>query len=493
MARTFAILVCAVALAAGAFYFSTGLGESWPLAWLAPIPILIAAYRSSGKAAFMAATIAYFTGELSLLPLLRLVLPPLVIAGALVGPAVAFGAAVLAARYVTHRVPPHAGVFAFPCAWTAYEFFTSRVSPHGTFGSLAYSQTDFLPVLQIASITGIWGIAFLICLFAAAVSAAWHFRKLTLVAPAASVLVLVLAFGILRLREAPHGSDVRVGLAATDHGIQDVFATEDPVRALAVAREYAARVQALAAQRAQVVILPEKFVGVTTEDRAAVQQVLAGAARDGNVMVVAGLNHLAPLRTVAAVFSPDGQLTTEYDKHHMLPGPETGYAVGETPGLFHAAGVQWGLAICKDMDFPRWSRVYGQRGVQVLAVPAWDFVRDGRLHSRMAVLRGVENGFSIARAAQQGMLTLSDAYGRIIAETRTSGTPEATVVHNLEAGPGATFYTAYGDWFAWVTVFAFAVLVSWAAVWARVLIYEQPGGTARLDPRFTQRPITSRR
>jgi hypothetical protein len=49
-----------------------------------------------------------------------------------------------------------------------------------------------------------------------------------------------------------------------------------------------------------------------------------------------------------------------------------------------------GLAIYKDMDFPRLDRRYAQRDVSMLLVPAWDFAEHGWLHSRMAALRGVE-------------------------------------------------------------------------------------------------------
>ena len=71
------------------------------------------------------------------------------------------------------------------------------------------------------------------------------------------------------------------------------------------------------------------------------------------------------------------------------------------------------------MDFPRLSREYAGDGASLLLVPAWDFDLDGWLHARMAVLRGVENGFAIARAARNGLLTLSDSRGRIRGEKST--------------------------------------------------------------------------
>jgi apolipoprotein N-acyltransferase len=74
----------------------------------------------------------------------------------------------------------------------------------------------------------------------------------------------------------------------------------------------------------------------------------------------------------------------------------------------------------------------------------------------MAVVRGVEQGFTIARAAQQGNLTFSDAYGRILAETASSSASEVFLARGLPPGPGATFYTRFGDWFGWLCVVSLA-------------------------------------
>jgi apolipoprotein N-acyltransferase len=114
------------------------------------------------------------------------------------------------------------------------------------------------------------------------------------------------------------------------------------------------------------------------------------------------------------------------------------------------------------MDFPAWSRLYARRGALLMAVPAWDFVVDARLHSRMAVVRGIEHGFGIARTAQQGALTLSDAYGRILAETRTANAAEALLTADIYPGPGATFYTRFGDWFGWLNMLALVALIAGA-------------------------------
>jgi apolipoprotein N-acyltransferase len=56
------------------------------------------------------------------------------------------------------------------------EYLRNLTTPHGTAGSLAYSQLRFLPFLQLASVTGPWGMTFLLLLFPSAVTLGWHLR-----------------------------------------------------------------------------------------------------------------------------------------------------------------------------------------------------------------------------------------------------------------------------------------------------------------------------
>ncbi len=122
-------------------------------------------------------------------------------------------------------------------------------------------------------------------------------------------------------------------------------------------------------------------------------------------------------------------------------------------------GQSVGVAICKDMDFASDMRLYGRRDVGLMLVPAWDFDRDRYLHGRMAVVRSVENGFSLARSASRGLMTLNDSKGRIIAEKRTRKGP-SMLVGDLPTGHGQTVYSRTGD------VFAQAMLALWLGMLA---------------------------
>jgi apolipoprotein N-acyltransferase len=79
----------------------------------------------------------------------------------------------------------------------------------------------------------------------------------------------------------------------------------------------------------------------------------------------------------------------------------------------------------------------------------------------MAVLRGVESGFAIARSAKQGLMTISDNRGRILAQEHSSDTGPAMLLGTVVVQPERTLYARWGDWFAWLN---FAGLVGLVAL-----------------------------
>jgi apolipoprotein N-acyltransferase len=140
----------------------------------------------------------------------------------------------------------------------------------------------------------------------------------------------------------------------------------------------------------------------------------------------------------------------------MLPPFESHLKPGTTLTQMQKPSGNWGVAICKDMDFTPLSRQYGKAGTGLMLVPAWDFVADRVWHGHMAVMRGVESGFSVVRAAKQGYLTVSDNRGRILAETRSDSAPFAMLLTDVPAGHETTLYLLWGDWFAWLVLAALA-------------------------------------
>jgi apolipoprotein N-acyltransferase len=146
----------------------------------------------------------------------------------------------------------------------------------------------------------------------------------------------------------------------------------------------------------------------------------------------------------------------------MLPPFESSLKPGTSLTLMAKNSSTWGVAICKDMDFTPLSRRYGKAGAGLMLVPGWDFNLDRAWHGHMAIMRAVESGFGIVRAAKQGYLTVVDNRGRVLAEARSDSTPFATLVADVPDVHDTTLYLRFGDWFAWLTwaIVGFA-LVQW--------------------------------
>src|SRR5262249_17904511 len=212
-------------------------------------------------------------------------------------------------------------------------------------------------------------------------------------------------------------------------------------QALELLGEYAQEIHRITPDGTQVVVLPEKIGRISSSALPEVDALFSSTATATHTAIVVGVVR----KTAAAAFnssrfySPDGKMEANYDKHHLLPGVEPEKPGGKRVVLDEPSG-RWGLQICKDMDFPKLSRQYAADGLDLLLVPAWDFNIDRWLHARMAVLRAVENGFALARSARNGLLTLSDNRGRILAEAATLPGRFASITGKVNVIRAETLY-----------------------------------------------------
>lgn len=469
--------IIALLASSALLFLGTGIHPVWWLTWPALLPVLLVAARVSGLTAFGIAVTAWFLGTLNLWHYLRqilvlsqnphagpLVMPLGVVVGVLLMPSCVFGLAVLLWRGFARRGYLWRAAISLPAVWVTYEYLGSTVSPHGTFGNLAYTQMDCLPVLQLASLTGVWGVSFCLFFFPSALAALLSQNKITvasrpLAITTALMLLAILGFGWWRLRPVAAVHAVTVGLAASD-APQNVFPAE-PEQSSRLSHDYLDQSRTLAAQGAQVIVLPEKLAVVVDPQTTDTDASFHAAAMEDKATIVVGVIRVSGNAKLneARVYPPTNTAISTYEKQHMLPALESSFQVGNTRTLIQQPSGLWGVAICKDMDFPLLSRQYGQDGVGLLLVPAWDFGDDAWLHDRMAITRGVESGFSIARAAKQGLLTLSDDRGRVLAERSTASVPFVSIAASVPVRHDATLYSRCGDWLAQLNVAALGLIV----------------------------------
>ena len=454
--------LAATALTALAWWFGSGLHPLWWLTWLAPLPILWLAPRINARWAAAAAFIAYVLGGFNQWTYMHgyIGLPMTTIVYVIGMPGLVFALCVLLFRRLLLRGRAVAATLAMPATWVAVEYLNNLVSPHGTFGSIGYTQMDALPVIQIAAVAGIWGIGFLVLLFPAALAVLAGPQtprrgRFSVTLLAVLLIGAAVAYGGWRL-QAPAASTVRIGLVSLEKPIRPALHDAD---GQALQARYAAAVDRLADAGAKVVLIPETSFATTD----ATIPLFAQLAQRRGITLDLGIDYKGDAhaeRNMVMVFEPGAASPVTYNKHHLIPGFEHEYTPGDSYTLL-AGSPRIGLAICKDMDFHDIGRAYAARDAQLLLVPAWDFSIDGWLHSRMAILRGVENGFAIARAARSGRLTLSDDRGRVVAEA-SSEQHDAELVGELPLRETHTLYARWGDWFAWLDLAGLIVLLGLA-------------------------------
>ncbi|MET8123205.1 nitrilase-related carbon-nitrogen hydrolase [Micromonospora sp. NPDC005189] len=440
----------------------SGLHPVAALTWLAPIPLILASLRVRPRTALGAAILAWLIGQLGVLGyyLGTLRLPVPVIAGVvLLGLALA-GGTVLLARALLLRGRTVTAVLTVPSLWVLGEYAASRLFPHGAWWSLAYTQADVRPVIQLTALTGVWGVTYLLLAVPIAVAALLRSMRPVLTtrlesSRSALICLLALLLGVggwsaWSLSRSPDAAEpLAVGLVALQQPEDGLPIDEPPGRDLLT--RYVARVAGLVARGARIVVLPEKVFAVTDTTL----PVLVDALQQTEAQVVVGavLRRDGTARNVALVLKPGGSVTT-YEKQHVVPGLEDWLTPGDDDVIVDG---RFGVAICKDLDYPGLVRRYRAKGTAVLLVPALDFTSDGWLHSRMALVRSVENGLTVVRAAALGRLTVTDPAGRMLGET-TAGDAELLVSAAPTAG-WRTVYSRTGDWFPFLSLILLVVSV----------------------------------
>ena len=450
--QRYSYAIAAILLSGFAYFFTTGFYAVWWLAWLAPVPLLLYSLRFSLKSTLLVAFLSGLIGNANTFYYLSTFLPvKLQVLGWLSGAlslCLLFALSKLLMRYAARSL----AIFAFPILSVLFEYITS-FSSSGALSSYAYSQMSFIPAIQIASLTGYYGVTFLLSLFAAGLSIAIYYRQSIRPYFVSLVVVIILVigclcFGFYRVATWQPSGSLKVAMVAEPENVQNLM-RKDKANALALSHRYANSINRQKGKGVSLVVLPEKNIKVTQATRALVQTQFSAIAKNVQAYLVVGIDELSEKqkRNIAWVFNPQGQLLGTYDKEHMLPGPESGYRMGKNLLVFNVHGYKVGVIICKDGDFVSPAIRYSQEGINLLVVPALDFNIDAWLHSRPAMMRAIEGNYSLVRVAQWGLLLSMTPIGEVIGHLHTNDKTPSILISDVPLGQGNSVFSARLNWF----------------------------------------------
>ena len=366
-----------------------------------------------------------------------------------------------------------------PLSFASLDFFMS-LTPVACSDSLAASQAGNLPLMQLASVAGVYGITFLIAWFASAAMYAFEHRdnrkSIDLsIKVYAAVMALVLAFGGARLAFSPTDCPTVKMAMSTGIEIGDFNeATETlPVEVSVASMEKS--VKTAAESKAELIEFNEEAFTVFDTDLEQMLAAVKRSAAENNIAVLIGLeiedtdssrNGLCENKLY--LVSHEGNIVFVYDKAHLVPVVETNNYIkgdGKIPNvkLTLPGGGEISLAavICMDSAFPGYIRDGVNAGTQVCFVPAWDWKPIDNYQDNWVIYRSVENGFTTMYCTYDGLLTTFDQYGRSITRNDTDSVGfENVIVVDAPVRRVPTLYKACGFILDWCFPAALLLLIA---------------------------------
>jgi apolipoprotein N-acyltransferase len=477
--------------------------DYYPLAWIAIVPLLVTLLGKNTGASFILGMITgfvyflgtvyfvshsmHFYGNLSVFVSVIILILLCIYLSVYIGLFSAFF------NYIseTSRVP---ALFVAPVLWVSLEYLRTYALTGFPWALIGYSQYKFISLIQISDMTGVYGVSFLVAALNGAffdVAVSWP--KRTGQMPLFGRWPMTVGIGVLAL----------LLLASVIYGmgkLKNEFNTAQFVKASVVQGNIAQGIKwdsrfrsevietykrlTLTASSADpdIIIWPESAMPFTFGNNKALTGEIIEFQKSIGVHLLFGSNTVKSVNRMsnsAVLLSPEGNVMSVYDKIHLVPYGEYvplrsvlpfvnkltagigDFIPGKEPSVMETPFAKIGNLICFEIIFPGLVRKFADRGANMLITitnDAW-FGRTSApyQHFSMAVFRAVENRVPIARAANTGISGFIDSKGRIINQSDIFN--ETVLTEKLSLGNKKSFYTMYGDVFAWFCIVSAVILI----------------------------------
>ena len=372
-------------------------------------------------------------------------------------------------------------LFAWSAAatWTALEWVQNWMLSGFPWQLLGYSQYLNLPFLQWASIGGIYCLSFVLVLFNAALAQAVYFRSIRPFLTWPLTLVLCIhAWGYthLHMLDNTPAPTLRVGVVQGNISQDRKWKVN---RLEWTTHHYAALALQLAKEKPDLIVLPETALPYYFDDPfyAPYRQAIDRLAKQVQIPLLVGSlegrigEPNTPIYNRAFMLDKTGATTDFSDKVHLVPFGEflpfpsifqyleglTAESGQFTHGEAHRAielpdgSAHLGIFICYESIFPEISRTLARLDVDFLintTNDAWfGHTAAPHQHFAMAIVRAVETGRAVVRAANTGISGVIAPSGRVLFATELFAT--TSFVHPVPLNQGQTPYTILGNWVVW--------------------------------------------
>lgn len=397
-------------------------------------------------------------------------------------------------------------VYISPFLWVTMEWISGQGFMGFTWAYLGHSQYKFISLIQIASITGVAGISFLIitvnefirelfsfCLKRVFSSGTIDNRKtfiyyFLLIAVLFSSFISFGLFKITSFQNEPEPSTCKVAILQPN--IPQIMKW-DPPHGPEIVGKYFRMTREAALEKPFLIIWPETAIpGYLLQNPPLLEAIKNLAIETKTCLLIGGLDKEVEKNmtfNTAVLFSPEGETAGKYNKIHLvpfgeyLPGrsyfekvpflekfikPISSFSPGDKGTVFNTQAINFSVVICFESIFPQSSRSAIMEGAEMLVVitnDAW-FQKTAApfQHNIISVFRAIENERFIVRCANTGVSSVIDPLGRILESTPIY--EDKIIYGNIYPVREKTFYSSYGDIFSILCLLVSLIIVIYTVV-----------------------------
>jgi len=375
-------------------------------------------------------------------------------------------------RIISRRMGLFPAMFVFPVTYVVFDYLLTFANLGMTF-SIAYSQCTFLPLVQSASLFGSWFVEFVVLWFAPVIVLAFeNITQLETVKKPLAVFGIVLAsvmvFGWVRLAfDKPKSPTVRIASiteahdrdywAITDAGTPEADAETNKPIMVKIQDNLFASSQRAADYGAKIIFWSEGNCPMYEDDFDAFMARARSFAKDNGVYFMPAVVNLLYGETknmnLAIMINPDGEVEFRYEK-------TISWYPSDSDGVIPVIDTPYGrlsTAICFDNDYPM--LVSQAKNSDIMLIPAFDTKKIDDFHTRVAFLRGIENGYSTVRQSNMGSSISADYLGNTLTYQNYFRTEDRVMISDVPVRGKTTLYGLTGEIFLWLDFAAFAALI----------------------------------
>jgi len=393
-------------------------------------------------------------------------------------------------------------------SWVGFEYLRHKAQLGHLWGMLYTSQHNNLPLIQLASLGGVWLVSFVVILanyalglaVLSGISAVAYapgrlksslrnydlLRTLLAIAVAVVLVAYGVGFALLGKQPATEGSLLRVATVQIGGDLGDFpelygrwWRRDWPGMAKAVLDDLEPLTREAAAQGAKLVVWPEASLWVDPQEHPETKARLVRLVQETGIYLVSThfilpdegnlgwwLGFVPGMRNEATVISPDGEFLGIYGQDHPIIFTGEAFITERTYPTYQTPFGTLATIICYDNTFTDTTRKLVRKGAQVVAHPTHDWqpmVVFDPLHD---IFRAAENRVSIVKADWRYGSAIIDPYGRVLAASPTDRRTRMVLIADVPVpSSSGTLYTRTGDWLGVLCLLGMAAFIGYDFSW----------------------------